>query len=109
MDTQRQLGVIWSYRWWIALFCVATVGLTYFGTGKLPRTYAGDALVQLIPGRQASGQYVSSDELLSDSNTYAQLARTRDVADLARQQGHLSISTDELQKVIKVSPQADLT
>ncbi len=109
MDTQRQLGVIWSYRWWILLLCMITGVGTYVATSRLPHTYEANALVQLVPGRQASGQYVSSDELLQDVNNYSQLARTRDVADLARQQGNLSITTNQLQKVVKVTPQTDVS
>src|SRR5438105_2840517 len=108
METRRQLQVVWSYRWWLALLCLVSAALTYIGTSRLPRQYQADALVQLVTGRQFAGQSVTTDELLQISNSYSDLARTRDVATKALEQAHLNVSIDALQKSIKVSPQADL-
>ncbi len=109
MDTRRQLQVIWGYRWWLALLCVVSATATYLGTSHLPRQYQADALVQLVSGREFAGQSLTSDQSLQLSNTYSDLARTRDVATKAKEQGHLSASIDTLQKNVKVSPQADLS
>jgi capsular exopolysaccharide synthesis family protein len=77
------LRILWGFRWWLALFTVVVAVVVYLRADASTRQYQATALVQVVSGRQLSGEFVGGDELRQLTNISAELARTRPVAEAA--------------------------
>jgi capsular exopolysaccharide synthesis family protein len=108
MEGSQQLRVIWGYRWWVLAFAVGAAATTGVSSSRTPPSYEAGALTQVVSGRQAGGDFVAQDELLHLTNIYAELARTRPVAERARREAALPISADELISRVSVEPKPEL-
>lgn len=77
------LAALWYRRVWLGgAVILAAIG-GFLASSLQPKTYRASALVQAQSGRQASGEFVSNDELLHLTNVMVRIARTRVVAEEA--------------------------
>lgn len=79
MERNEQLRAVWGYRWWILGFAVVVGGLAFLLSGQQDDVYTARATVQVISGRQEQGEFVSTEELLSLTNLFGEIARTEQV------------------------------
>lgn len=85
MEPNDQFRAVWGRRYWIVAFAVIVGGFTYLISSRAPETYQARATAQVISGRQIENQFVGSEELLSLTNLFGEIARTSAVSDGADQ------------------------
>ena len=83
MERLQQLRIFWAYKWLLLLFALAAAATAYFLSSRQTDTYKAESLAQIVSSRQAAGELLSEDELLSLSNVYLRLADTDTVLRLA--------------------------
>jgi len=77
------IRIIWGYRYWLALFAAVCGAGVWFLSSQATDTYRATATVQVVSGRQSSGEFVDQEELFQLTNFYRELAETRAVSALA--------------------------
>src|SRR4051794_35376560 len=83
MDLADHLRVI-SANWWRILLIAALVGVGVFVFSyNLPNTYEGFTLVNVAPAQLSNGAIISQETMAFRVAAYAQLLKTRNVADAA--------------------------
>jgi succinoglycan biosynthesis transport protein ExoP len=108
MSASQQLRVVWGYRWWLLLVAVVAAAAAYLVSSQQDDVYEARALAQIVSGRQATGEFVSPDELQQVANVYAEIARTTVVAERAQADAEPPTSTDDLKDRVTISPQPQL-
>src|SRR4051812_45350132 len=82
------LQAVWRVRYWVVGFAVIAAIAAYLASEQQTEFYRAQARVQVIPGGSIGSQGLLTDQLLTISNVYTQLAQTRSVYDtVARQVG----------------------
>jgi capsular exopolysaccharide synthesis family protein len=76
VDRANQIRLLWGSKYWILLFAVAAGVAAYFVSSQRTETYRAESLGQIVSTRQAAGDVLSEEELLSLSNLYVKLAST---------------------------------
>lgn len=76
MDRANQIRLLWGSKHWILLFAVAAGLVAYLVSNTRTETYRAESLGQIVSTRQAAGDVLSEEELLSLSNLYVKLAST---------------------------------
>jgi len=105
MERAQQLRILWAYKWWLLAFAVSAALAAYFVSDSRDPIYESDALGQLVSSRQAQGELLSEDELLSLSNVYVELAGTDTVLELAHDDPAVKGQEDEFDDSVSVEPQ----
>lgn len=97
---------IWRAKFWLLVAVIAAVLMGYVVSSAQTPRYTATAVLQVISGRQASGEFVGNDELLSLTNVFARVARTRAVEAAA-----IAIEPDarELIADVTVTAEPDVT
>ena len=72
MERAQQLRIFWSYKWWLLAFAITAAVVTYFVSNSRDPVYSASALAQIVSSRQAAGEQLSEDELLSLTNVYVE-------------------------------------
>lgn len=106
MEPNPQLRLIWAAKRWLALFAIATAAVVYLIASSKTDEYESSALGQVISTSQASGDVLTEEELLSLSNVYDELAKTRTVLDIAHQDEAVEGRVQEFDDSVDVSPEA---
>lgn len=107
-DTWARLGRSW---WILALATIAAGVAAYVVSDSRPPVYESSALVQVVSGRQASGDFVTGEELLHLTNVFARVARTSEVAEQAAREtdrpveafDDIEISSDPEVEVLRIT------
>ena len=105
MERAQQLRILWAYKWWLLAFALAAGIAAYVVSSSRTNVYEGEALVQIVSSRQASGEQLSEDELLSLSNLYSELADTQGTLDLAHESPSVRGREDEFDSSVSVEAQ----
>lgn len=105
MDPAQQLRLVWGYRWWIALVAIAAGVGGYFLSSAGEAEYRASSVVQVVSGRQASGEFVSEAELAHLTNVYAEMARTWDIAESAAERSQDEAATIRSRIEVLADPQ----
>lgn len=100
------LRVLWQHRWVLLLFVVAATVIAYLSSNRAEPQYEASASVQIISGRQLSGEFVGQAELLQLTNLAAELARTRQVAEIAADT--LDLRASEVSRAVDVTARDQL-
>jgi succinoglycan biosynthesis transport protein ExoP len=105
MERLQQLRIFWAYKWLLLLFALAAAATAYFLSSRQTDTYKAESLGQIVSSRQAAGELLSEDELLSLSNVYLRLADTDTVLRLAHDDPAVRGNTEEFDESVSVEPQ----
>jgi len=105
MERAQQLRILWAYKWWLAAFAIAAALVAYVVSDGRDPVYESEALGQIISSRQAQGELLSEEELLSLSNVYVTLASTDTVLDIAHQDEAVAGQEEEFDDSVSVEPQ----
>jgi capsular exopolysaccharide synthesis family protein len=105
MERAQQLRILWAYKWWLLAFALAAGIAAYVVSGSRTNVYEGEALVQIVSSRQAAGEQLSEEELLSLSNVYTKLAETQSALDVAHESPAVGGRADEFDSNVSVEPQ----
>jgi capsular exopolysaccharide synthesis family protein len=106
MERAQQLRILWTSRWWLLAFAVAAALAAYFVSASRSDVYRAAALDQIISSRQAAGEVLSEDELLSLANVFVELASTQTALDEAHKDPSVSGHEGEFDDSVSVDPQA---
>jgi polysaccharide biosynthesis transport protein len=104
MERAQQLRILWSYKWWLLLFAIAAAVAAYLISNSRDPVYSASALAQIVSSRQAAGEQLSEDELLSLTNVYVELASTDTVERIAHRDERVGESED-FDSSVSVEPQ----
>jgi len=107
VNASQSLRALWGYKWWIAVFAVIAGTAGYFASSQQDETFKSSETVQIVSGRQSSGEFVGPDELLQLANVYTEVARTSEVADVAAA-SLPSTTPAELEAAVTISQQPEL-
>jgi succinoglycan biosynthesis transport protein ExoP len=105
MERLQQLRIFWAYKWLLLLFALAAGVTVYVLSDRQTDTYRAETLGQIVSSRQAAGELLSEDELLSLSNVYLKLADTDTVLRLAHDDPRVRGREDEFDESVSVEPQ----
>lgn len=83
VNPTHPLRIVWGYRWWLLGFAVAVAVLVFVLRSGAAEEYEARSVTQVVSGRQSSGEFVDSAELLQLTNLYAELGRSQAVQDAA--------------------------
>jgi succinoglycan biosynthesis transport protein ExoP len=100
VDRANQIRLLWGSKYWLLLFAAMAGMAAYFVSDSRTETYRAESLGQIVSTRQAAGDVLSEEELLSLSNLYVKLASTdtvlRQADDLAGVRGKESEFADSV-------------
>jgi capsular exopolysaccharide synthesis family protein len=105
MERAQQLRILWSYKWWLLAFAITAALAAYFISNSRDPVYSASSLAQIVSSRQAAGEQLSEDELLSLSNVYVSLASTDTVEDIAHDDPAVGDQAADFDASISVEPQ----
>jgi capsular exopolysaccharide synthesis family protein len=105
MERAQQLRILWAYKWWLLAFALAAGIAAYVVSGSRTNVYEGEALVQIVSSRQAAGEQLSEEELLSLSNVYTKLAETQSALDVAHESPAVRGRAGDFDSSVSVEPQ----
>jgi non-specific protein-tyrosine kinase len=105
LDQNGYFRLIWASKIWLVLFAVVAAGVVYAISSQQPNEYESKALGQIISTRQAEGEILSEEQLLSLSNVYNSLANTSSVLDRAHEEPAVQGHAAEFDRAVSVSPE----
>jgi capsular exopolysaccharide synthesis family protein len=105
MERAQQLRILWNYKWWLLAFAITAALVTYLISNSRDPVYSASALAQIVSSRQAAGEQLSEDELLSLTNVYVELAKTDSVSRIAHRDPSVRGQEDEFDASVSVEPQ----
>lgn len=106
MELNGYLRLIWSSKRWLLLFAVIVAAVVYLLSASRENEYESTALGQIVSTSQASGEILTEEELLSLSNVYNSLAKTRTVIDAAQKEPEVKGREAEFASSVDVSPES---
>lgn len=106
MELSSHLHLIWASKRWLALFAVVAAVIVYGISSSRTDQYESKALGQIVSTSQVSGEILSEEQLLSLSNVYHELAKTRTVLELAHEDPAVKERASEFDLSVKVEPEA---
>jgi capsular exopolysaccharide synthesis family protein len=83
VNPTHPIRIVWGYRWWLLGFAVAAAVVVFVLRSEAAEEYRATAVMQVVSGRQSSGEFVDQTELLQLTNLYAELGRSQEVQDEA--------------------------
>jgi non-specific protein-tyrosine kinase len=110
LDFRRGLAVLRHWWWLFAASVILAGGVAYGVSINLPKVYEGKAT--LIVGQSLTAVNPNTDQLQASqqlSRTYANVATTRPILQKVIDQLGLSVTTEDLSKVITARATADTT
>jgi capsular exopolysaccharide synthesis family protein len=105
LDQNGYFRLIWASKIWLVLFAVVAAVVVYVVSSTQPNEYESKALGQIISTRQAEGEILSEEQLLSLSNVYNSLANTSIVLDRAHKEPEVKGHEAEFNDSVSVSPE----
>jgi capsular exopolysaccharide synthesis family protein len=105
MERAQQLRILWNYKWWLLAFAITAALVAYLISNSRDPVYSASALAQIVSSRQAAGEQLSEDELLSLSNVYVELASTDTVSRIAHRDPSVRGQDAEFDSSVSVEPQ----
>jgi capsular exopolysaccharide synthesis family protein len=106
VERTSYLRLIWAGKAWIAIFAVTAAVVVYALSSFESNKYESEALGQIVSTSQAEGEILTEEQLLSLSNLYDALAKTRTVLKLAHEEPEVKDHADEFDSAVKVQPEA---
>jgi capsular exopolysaccharide synthesis family protein len=106
VELNGYLRLIWASKGWLALFAVVAAVVVYGLSSSRADEYESSALGQIVSSSQASGEILSEEQLLSITNVYSSLAKTRTVLDLAHEEAAVKGKEPEFDQSVEVSPES---
>jgi len=100
------LRVIWASKRWLALFAVVAAVVVYALSSSKSDEYESSALGQIVTTSQAAGEILNEEQLLSLSNLYDELAKTRSVFDIAHEDPAVKGREAAFDSSVEVAPEA---
>jgi capsular exopolysaccharide synthesis family protein len=100
------LRVIWVSKRWLGLFAVAAAIVVYLISSSKADEYESNALGQIVTTSQAAGEILNEEQLLSLSNLYDELAKTRSVFDVAHEDPAIKGREEAFDASVEVQPEA---
>jgi capsular exopolysaccharide synthesis family protein len=100
------LRIIWASKRWLALFAVVAAVVVYAISSSKSDEYESSALGQIVTTSQAAGEILNEEQLLSLSNLYDELAKTRSVFDVAHEDPALKGREEAFDASTEVQPEA---
>jgi non-specific protein-tyrosine kinase len=85
VELSGHLRLIWASKRWLGLFAIVAAVVVYAISSSQTDEYESKALGQIVSTSQASGEILNEEQLLSLSNVYDELAKTRTVLDVAHE------------------------
>jgi len=98
--------LIWASKGWLVLFAVAAAIVVYAISASRSDEYESKALGQIVSTRQAEGEILTEEQLLSLSNLYHSLADTSTVLDRAHEEPAVKGKAAEFNAAVSVQPEA---
>jgi capsular exopolysaccharide synthesis family protein len=105
VDRSHQFRLLWASKYWVLLFAVAAGVAAYVVSSLMTDKYRADALGQIVSTRQAQGDVLSEEELLSLSNLYVKLADTNTVLQRAHDEPGVAGKEAEFDSSVSVEPE----
>lgn len=106
MELSSHLRLIWTSKRWLALFAIVAAVVVYAISSSKADEYESRALGQIVSTSQASGEILNEEQLLSLSNLYDELAKTRTVLDIAAEDPAVKGREAEFDSSVSVEPEA---
>jgi polysaccharide biosynthesis transport protein len=100
------LRLIWASKRWLALFAVVAAVVVYAISASKSDEYESNALGQIVTTSQAAGEILNEEQLLSLSNLYDELAKTRTVYDVAHEDPAVKGREEAFDASTDVQPEA---
>jgi non-specific protein-tyrosine kinase len=110
LDLRRWLTVLRSWWWLVVASVVLAGGVAFYVSSNLPKVYEGTTT--LIVGQSLTAVNPNTDQLQASqqlSRTYANVATTRPILQKAIEQLGLSVTPEDLAKVVTAKATADTT
>jgi capsular exopolysaccharide synthesis family protein len=106
VELNGYLRLIWASKRWLALFALVAAVVVYALSASRANEYESTALGQIVSTSQASGEILSEEQLLSLSNVYHELAKTRTVLEVAHEDPTIKGREGEFDSSVEVSPES---
>ena len=106
MEFTGNLRLIWASKRWLALFAVVAAVVVYAISSSKADEYESSALGQIVTTSQAAGEILNEEQLLSLSNLYEELAKTRSVYDVAHEDPAIKGREEAFDASTEVQPEA---
>ena len=106
MELTGHLRLIWASKRWLAFFAIVVAVVVYAISSSKTDEYESNALGQIVSTSQASGEILNEEQLLSLSNLYDELAKTRTVLQIARDDPAVKGRESAFDSSISVEPEA---
>lgn len=106
MEFTGNLRLIWASKRWLALFAVVAAVVVYAISSSKSDEYESSALGQIVTTSQAAGEILNEEQLLSLSNLYDELAKTRSVFDVAHEDPAVKGREEAFDASAEVQPEA---
>jgi capsular exopolysaccharide synthesis family protein len=105
VDRANQIRLLWGSKYWLLLFAAVAGIAAYLVSNSRTETYRVESLGQIVSTRQAAGDVLSEEELLSLSNLYVKLASTDTVLRQADDLPGVSGKESEFADSVSVEPE----
>lgn len=106
MEFTGNLRLIWASKRWLALFAVVAAVVVYAISSSKSDEYESSALGQIVTTSQAAGEILNEEQLLSLSNLYDELAKTRSVFEVAHEDPAIKGREEAFDTSTEVQPEA---
>jgi len=106
LELSGHLRLIWASKHWLLLFALVAAVVVYAFSASKADEYESNALGQIVSTSQASGEILNDEQLLSLSNLYDELAKTRSVLDVAHESPAVKGRESAFDSSIEVAPEA---
>ncbi len=106
MEFTGNLRLIWASKRWLVLFAVVAAIVVYAFSSSKADEYESSALGQIVTTSQAAGEILNEEQLLSLSNLYDELAKTRSVFEVAHEDPALKGREEAFDASTEVQPEA---
>jgi polysaccharide biosynthesis transport protein len=106
VELNGYLRLIWASKGWLALFAVVAAVIVYGLSSSQSDEYESSALGQIVSSSQTSGEILTEEQLLSLTNVYNELAKTRTVLDIAHEDAAIKGRAAEFDQSVEVAPES---
>jgi capsular exopolysaccharide synthesis family protein len=106
VELNGYLRLIWASKRWLLLFAAIAAIVVYLLSSSRANEYESTALGQIVSTSQAEGDILSEEQLLSLSNVYNELAKTRSVLEVAHEDPSVQGSEEEFDASVEVAPES---
>jgi capsular exopolysaccharide synthesis family protein len=106
VELSGHLRLIWASKRWLVLFAVIAAVVVYAISSSKADEYESTALGQIVSTSQASGEILNEEQLLSLSNLYDELAKTRTVLEVAHEDPAVKGREAAFDSSVSVQPEA---